>query len=243
MLADLCIPDLAMTTNAQGLAQAAQELKRAGLRRVNISLDTLDIEKYRWLTGEGDLGRTLAGIRAAVESRLLPVKLNTVVLRGINDQEVVDLALFALESGCQIRFLEVMPIGPAVDRFDEWFVSSQEVHASLSTAFDLHPIARQGSDSSRDFLARHSSGRTGVIGFVSPCSEPFCEGCRRLRLTAMGSLVGCLAQSKQLDIRDLVKDDDPDTTSQLKHVVREALRVKRSKRRFSEQRALVEIGG
>jgi len=237
------IGDLALTTNGQRLADMAAVLCRAGLRRVNVSLDTLDRTTYRRLTRGGNLSRTLAGIEAARACGLKPVKLNMVVLRGINDHEVVPLARFGIERGCEVRFLELMPIGVAAPSHERWFVSSAEVREQVARAMELVPLAEEPDRASRSFLARDAAGRSGRIGFVSPCSEPFCRTCRRLRLTATGRLLGCLGQTRGIDVRALLRGSgEPDETL-LCGAVEEALRLKRGGRRFAEQELMVRIGG
>jgi cyclic pyranopterin phosphate synthase len=145
MLADEGVPDLALTTNAQLLAPLALDLKKAGLRRVNISLDTLDGETYRWLTRGGKLAAALEGVRAAREAGLGPVKLNVTVLEGVNTNELVELVRFGATTGCEVRFLELMPIGPAADSMEEWFVPSATVRETLAGSYDLVPaIGRAG---------------------------------------------------------------------------------------------------
>ena len=193
LLAGQGVADIALTTNGAALAEMAAELRSAGLQRVNVSLDTLVPETYRRLTRGGDLAGALAGIDAAMAAGLNPVKLNTVVLRGLNDHEVLDIARFALERGCQPRFLELMPIGPAAERMREWQVTTGEVRARLAAAFDMAPIGRERGGSSERFKVR-GHGVDGLVGFISPQTSPFCSDCRRLRLTATGRLLGCLAQ-------------------------------------------------
>jgi cyclic pyranopterin phosphate synthase len=197
--------DLAMTTCGQRLADLAPALRQAGLRRVNVSLDSLDPGTYRALTRGGDLGEVLAGIGAARRARLDPVKLNMVVLRGVNDGEVVRVARWGLERGCEVRFLEVMPIDVASARHGEWFVPSAEVRSRVAAALDLVPLPRRPGTSAREYQARDAAGRAGPVGFISPCSDPFCGDCRRLRLTATGRLIGCLARTDGIDVRPWLK--------------------------------------
>ncbi|MBI2441416.1 MAG: radical SAM protein [Lentisphaerae bacterium] len=140
MLAELGLPDLALTTNGQFLAEQAPALQRAGLRRVNVNLASINPETYQAITRGGDLNRTLAGIRAALNAGLSPVKINVVVLRGLNDGEVADLAHLGLALGCHVRFLELMPIGCAKAEFHERFVSSAEVRGKLDEMFRLVPV-------------------------------------------------------------------------------------------------------
>jgi cyclic pyranopterin phosphate synthase len=242
-LAEMGLADLAMTTNGQRLAEMAQPLRRAGLRRVNVSLDSLDPDTYRRLTRGGDLARTLRGIAAARDAGLAPVKLNTVVLRGINNEAVVPLARFGLEQGCEVRLFELMPIGEAAAHHARWFVSSAEVRRRVAEAMHLEPLADEPGSSSGTFLARDSGGRTGRVGFVSPCSEPFCGECRRLRLTTTGRLLGCLGQRRGVDVRAALRAPGGPDEANLARAVEEALRAKSDGRRFARQDLMVRIGG
>jgi len=241
MLCELGVPDLAMTTNAQELAGAAAKLRSAGLHRVNISLDSIDPGTFCHLTGGGSLAETLAGIDAALEAGLVPVKLNMVVLRGINEKEIGDLLSFAIDRGCELRFLELMPIGYGAGLFEEAFVSSDNVRRQLESRFHLSPLpAETGSSAIRYRVAEQEGGTAGVAGFISPCTEPFCNGCNRIRLTADGRLMGCLALENLRDIRSLLKDSDPHS---LAVAARQALKGKRMDKRFTQHSAMAGIGG
>jgi cyclic pyranopterin phosphate synthase len=237
------VPDLAMTTNGQHLACVARDLARAGLRRVNVSLDTLDADKFRWLTRGGDLKRTLDGIRAALEAGLGPVRLNCIVLRGVNDDEVAGLAGFAFRSGCQIRFLELMPLGTAAPFHGRWFVPSAEVRQRLSREFELSPLPGRRDSTCRDFAARHDTGWEAAVGFIASCTEPFCGGCNRLRLSARGELIGCLARRDGFDVRALLRAGDADAEAGLAEAIRGILRTKRRRSGFETHRAMAAVGG
>lgn len=237
------IADLALTTNGQLLGTLALSLKRVGLHRVNISLDSLNTETFRWLTRGGELHHTLAGIEAALHCGLDPVKLNVAVLRNVNSHELVDIARFGLERGCEVRFLELMPIGPAAERFGDFFVPSGEVLTKLGEAFDLHPAPAQSSSSSRNYMARDSQGRRGIIGFISSQTAPFCHDCRRLRLTATGQLIGCLARGEGPNIRPFLRDDDSCDREPLVEAIHNTLRLKRNAGRFSTRELMAKVGG
>jgi GTP 3',8-cyclase len=234
---------LALTTNGQLLDTMALDLKQAGLPRVNISLDSLNAETFRYLTRGGELCHTLAGIEAALESGLSPVKLNVTVLRNVNDHEVVDIARYGLERGCEVRFLELMPIGPAADRFEEFFVPSTEVREELAEAFELESAPSLCGKSSVDYLARDAHGRKGTIGFISPQTVPFCRDCRRLRLTATGQLIGCLARGEGADIRRFLRDDDFSDNELLAEAICDALRLKRNGGPFRTTELMARVGG
>jgi cyclic pyranopterin phosphate synthase len=243
MLAALGAPDLALTTNGQRLAEVAAPLKQAGLARVNISLDSLIPTTFATITHGGILENTLAGIAAAREAGLDPIKLNMVVMRGENDREVADLVRFAAGHGCQMRFLELMPIGVAAAGFGERFVSSAEVFEKLAREFALTALPVDPRSTSRNFVAEDHSGRWTTIGFISPSSQPFCAGCRRLRLTATGVLLGCLARPMGVSIAPLLRCGSEVDAGALAAAVEEALGMKRSDGEFAQPQAMVGIGG
>jgi len=248
MLAAERIPDLALTTNGQLLAEKAAALRRAGLRRVNVSLDSLDPATFRELTRGGELGKTIAGIEAALAAGLTPVRLNVTVLRGVNDGELLELARFGLRTGCEVRFIELMPIGEAAELFSEHFVSSADARESIAGTLSLRPAPYRQSESSRNYIAREASEREGVVGFISPGTAPFCSGCRRLRLTPTGRLLGCLAREEGVDIRPLLRgtagaSSSAKNAAMIEEAVRHALDLKRQEHAFAGQRPMAEIGG
>jgi cyclic pyranopterin phosphate synthase len=243
MVAGEKITDVALTTNGQLLGAMSLNLKRAGLHRVNISLDSLNATTFRYLTRGGELQHTLTGIEAAVDCGLAPVKLNVTVLRDVNSHELVEIARFGLERGCEVRFLELMPIGPAAERFGDLFVTSGEVLSKLGGAFDLMPAAGSSSNSTRDYLARDGQGRKGIIGVISPQTAPFCHDCRRLRLTATGQLIGCLARGEGPNIRAFLRDGDSCDTERLAMAIHNTLRLKRNAGRFSTRELMARVGG
>ena len=243
MLAEQSLPELTLTTNGQSLAAMADELRRAGLNRVNISLDSLDADTYRRLTRGGELRRTLEGLAVALDSELTPVKLNAVVLKGINSDEVVDMARFAIERGCEGRFLELMPIGPAGEHFPDWFFSSQEVLDELGKAFELETSRTKFGSSSRGYLVKDAQGRQGSIGLISSGSSPFCKQCRRLRLTSTGKLIGCLARPEGPNIRHLLQGSGKGDESRLVEIISDVLGIKGEQRLFSRTEPMVRIGG
>lgn len=239
----LGIPDIALTTNGQRLADQVPALARAGLTRVNISLDSLRPEVFRQMSGCGQLDATIAGIDAALAANLRPVKLNMVVLRGTNDTEVNEVARFALARGCIIRFLELMPIGAAQDDFDRWFVPWNETHRRLTSDFLLVPLAVGRGETSRNYAAQGNDGQRGTIGFISPCSEPFCDGCRRLRITSDGWLIGCLARGERQPLKPLLAALGTSDTDTVSHLIDAALSGKRRDKSFACSARMSGIGG
>lgn len=194
------LDDLSMTTNGILLARYAEPLARAGLSRVNISLDTLQPERFGQLTRWGRLEDVLEGREAALAAGLSPVKINTVVVRGMNDDEVVDLARLTLEPDWHIRFIEVMPLGQGVLWSGDGVVPSAEIRARVEAALGtLSPVpAEAGAGPARYYQL---PGAKGTLGFISPVTEHFCQACNRLRLTSDGRLLPCLLSDMSIDLR------------------------------------------
>lgn len=197
------VEDISMTTNGLLLERLASDLARAGLRRINISLDTLDPERYRIITRGGRIERVFAGIAAAEAAGLTPIKLNAVVVRGLNDHEVPALAGLTLDRAWQVRFIEVMPLEGVAEVHDTGLVTTGETRARIEEVFGpLEELEAPLSDPARVYRI---SGAKGTIGFISPVSEPFCAFCNRIRLTADGKLRLCLLRADEVDIRGLVR--------------------------------------
>ncbi len=195
MLADIPeITDLAMTTNGILLPEMAAELKAAGLMRVNISLDTLDPEKYRSMTRLGRLEDTLAGIQAAAKAGLAPLKINTVLIGGFNDDEIPALIDLTREEPIELRFIELMPIGAPV------FQPSAYIPCSIVTERDDRLIPCGESGTARLYRV---PGYAGRVGLISPLSKHFCGTCDRIRLTADGRIKPCLHSAEEIDISNL----------------------------------------
>jgi len=243
LLAAEAVGELAMTTNGFRLPELAGALKRAGLQRVNISIDSLDAACYRELTRGGDLSAALAGIDAAVAAGLSPVKLNATLLRGVNDSEAAALAEFAMARGLTMRFIELMPIGEARGRFDEWFVPARETLDRLRERFELTALPRRGGSASREFRIAARDGRTGTVGVISSASEPFCDDCARLRLTATGELIGCLARREGVPIAPLLRRDGGPDEPAIAAAARAVLAAKRTTCDFRNDRNMVQVGG
>jgi len=205
MLGRIGLDDIALTTNAQLLARHADALRDAGLARVNISIDSLRPERFHRLGRAGDLERTLAGIDAARSAGLAPVKLNMVVMRGWNDDEIVDLVRYSAERGIEIRFLELMAIGEAGPFHEKRFVSMDECLERIGASFDLAEAPLELGSTSVTYDVSDGNGLSGIIGFIAPVSRPFCGHCRRLRLSATGRFRGCLTSTEGIDIRSILR--------------------------------------
>jgi cyclic pyranopterin phosphate synthase len=244
MLADEGVADLAMTTNGLALGRLAPALRRAGLRRVNVSLDSLDPTTYRGLTRGGNLPDALQGIAQALRVGLTPVKLNTVVLRGVNDTEVLPLARWAISRGLPIRLLELMPIGCAKSQHAGLFVPEAEILDRLRSDLELTPLPHRAGASAVYYRAVDPAGKEGRIGFISPQTRPFCAGCRRLRLTSAGQLIGCLRLGTGPAVQPLLRrQEDEATDRELCRLIATALPQKAPRRSFATTKTMAGVGG
>ena len=198
-------PQISLTTNGIGLDRLAEPLHAAGLDRVNVSLDTLRPDTFRALARRDRLADVLAGLAAAAATGLAPVKVNAVLMHGINDDEVVPLARFCLERGYQLRFIEQMPLDAQHGWRREGMVTADEILADLSAAFSLTPDEpdARGSAPAETFLVNGGPARIGVIGSVT---RPFCGACDRVRLTADGQVRNCLFATTESDLRGPMRD-------------------------------------
>ena len=241
------VADVAMTTNAVLLPRLAKPLAEAGLRRVNIHVDTLHPERLKKLMRFGTIGEILAGIQAAVEAGLNPIKINCVVTRDYNDGDVVDLARHALEGEWHVRFIELMPLGggEAAHTALSQFVPSRETRQRIEA--ELGPLvaipAASASDESRNF--RFESGR-GVVGFISPVSEPYCGSCNRMRLTADGKFHLCLLNDDEMDVKRAIRSGGG--REEVAAILRRAVLAKPTGHRLeegvsTEERGMFQIGG
>ena len=198
--------DLAMTTNGVSLRLLAHDLHEAGLRRVNVSCDSLRPERFEAMTRRDQLDRVLDGISAAIEARFDVVKVNIVTVRGVNDDEVVDFAAFGRETGVQPRFIEFMPLdADGVWSMDQ-VVPSREVVAAIDAVFPLEEV-RHGPEPAARY--RYVDGR-GEIGVISSVTEPFCGSCDRIRITAEGQLRNCLFAVEETDLRAVLRGGGTD---------------------------------
>ena len=199
--------DVAMTTNGATLRNCAHDLREAGLNRINISLDTLDREKFARMTRRDELDNVLLGIEAAKSAGFDPVKINAVVERGANDDEIVDLARFGRDLGIEVRFSEFMPL----DASDEWqrsqVVGQDEIVAQLAEVWPLELVPARGAAPADRWRYLDGGGTVGVIPTVT---KPFCGDCDRVRLTADGQFRTCLFATDEFDLRDALRNDETD---------------------------------
>jgi cyclic pyranopterin phosphate synthase len=203
-LKDRGLRDLALTTNGYFLADQAQALKDAGLDRVTVSLDSLRRETFDRMTGVDALARVLEGIEAAKRARLTPIKINAVVVRGYNEEEIADFAAFAREHDVAMRFIEFMPLDSGHDWSRDAVVSGREIRERIEERFALVPAQiRRGSETSSRW--RFADGADGEIGIIAPVTEAFCGACSRIRLTADGQIRTCLFSTVEHSLRDVLR--------------------------------------
>jgi len=203
------LDDLCLTTNAALLAEKIYSLKRAGLRRVNISIDTLDAEKFTRMTKRGDLKKVLEGIFAAKDAGLAPIKLNAVIERGVNDDDILPLVEFSREHRFAMRFIEYMDVGNSNNWTSANLVSKKEILAKIAARYPLKEVGRdRGSAPSVDY--EFVDGR-GDIGVIASVTEPFCSSCTRVRLTADGKIVTCLFSNVGHNVKALMRGGASDS--------------------------------
>ena len=203
-LKSLGLRDLALTTNGYYLPDRAQSLKDAGLDRVTISLDSLKRDVFKRMTGVDVLDKVLAGIAAARKAGLEPIKINAVIVRGHNEDEVADFAAFARDYDVKMRFIEFMPLDSGHEWAREDVVSGREIRERISERFPLVRVdVARGSDTSSRY--RFADGAPGEIGIIAPVTEPFCGACSRIRLTADGQIRTCLFSTVEHSLRDVVR--------------------------------------
>jgi len=236
------LEEISLTTNGQLLEHLALPLKEAGLKRVNISLDTLQSDRYSFITRGGSIEAVWRGIRAALAAGLVPVKLNVVVVRGFNEDEVLDFASLTLREPLHVRFIELMPIGTAAGG-DFGYVSLQEIRKRLALKFKLEPVQDvPGNGPARNFRV---AGSLGSLGFIGALSEHFCSRCNRLRLTADGKLRPCLYWQAEVDMKTPLRSGA--SILELARLFQQAIRLKPQGHRLEagwiEGRFMCQIGG
>jgi cyclic pyranopterin phosphate synthase len=236
--------DLAMTTNGATLRNLAHDLRDAGLRRINISLDTLDRDKFARMTRRDELHNVLEGIAAAKDARFDPVKINAVIERGVNDDEILELARFGREQAIEVRFIEFMPL----DATDEWqrakVVGQDEIVAALAAEWEIEQVPARGAAPADRW--RYADGK-GLVGVIPTVTKPFCGDCDRVRLTADGQLRTCLFATDEFDLRDAMRNGESD--DQLAARIESAVGTKWAGHRINQvnfvrpARSMSQIGG
>lgn len=202
--------ELVVTTNGSQLEHQAKELRQAGVRRINISLDSLDEARFRRITRVGDLDKVLRGIAAAKQAGFDNIKLNTLLMRGINDDEAIAMVAFAIEQGIDISFIEEMPIGNVSHTRNSTYVSNEETLQLLRARYDLIANVESTGGPARYWRIPNTNTR---VGFISPNSHNFCESCNRVRISSKGELYLCLGQENMVDLASLLRrfphNDEP----------------------------------
>ncbi|MFY9263426.1 MAG: GTP 3',8-cyclase MoaA [Actinomycetaceae bacterium] len=201
--------DISLTTNGLGLARRAEALKAAGLCRINMSLDAANREQYQRITRRDRFDDALAGLRAARSAGLTPLKINAVIMPGVNDDAPADLVNIALDNDATMRFIEYMPLGPRGTWSKDAVYTEEQLHADLERDFILERIARAPGESAPavewQITSRHDPQRRGKVGFISSVTQPFCASCVRTRLTADGAIRSCLFSRTETDLRELLR--------------------------------------
>jgi len=236
------IEDLSLSTNASLLSRYAVALKSAGVKRVNVSLDSLQVQRFKAIT-RGRLADVIDGLMAAKHADLSPIKINMVVMRGRNDDEIEAMAAFCLEHGFTLRLIETMPIGRSGQKASTEYIDLQEIHHRLKKRYHLIPSVVPGGGPARYYQVEGTPLR---IGYITPISQHFCDTCNRVRLTADGDLYLCLGQAYKVALRQLLRDGMSDQA--LAKTLTAALALKPKRHDFREQpekivRFMSKMGG
>lgn len=219
---DTALKELTLTTNGSQLAKYADGLARAGVDRINISLDSLIPERFKALTRTGDLDVVLNGIKAAQQAGFSKIKLNAVIMKGRNDDEILDLAKFAISKQLDISYIEEMPLGEVAHSRGESYCSSDHVLSVLQSELDLQPSLATTGGPSRYYQLASSASK---IGFISPHSHNFCSSCNRVRVTTEGRLLLCLGQEHSMDLRQVIRAN-PNNIEVLKQAIIDSMEIK-----------------
>lgn len=224
------IDDLSLSTNAVQLARHAAALRHGGVQRLNVSLDTLNAEKFARITGGGKLQKVIDGLMAAKQVGLTPIKINMVAMKGVNDDEFEAMLEFCMEHGFTLRLIETMPMGDTGRSAQGQYLSLQEVKERLMQRYDLVDAVMDGGGPARYMKPVGSDMK---IGFITPMSQHFCETCNRVRLSVDGTLYMCLGQEHNYPLRDLLRDGISDEELE-QHIIK-AINLKPERHEFSEK--------
>lgn len=234
------LEELSLTTNATLLPKFAWQIKKAGVNRVNISLDSLNKERYLYITGGGNLDNVLAGIEEAIKAGLDPLKINMVVMQGINDDEIEAFVRLTINRPIHVRFIELMPLGKQREKYLPSFVLKER----LSNYYELIPTNDLPGNGPAEYY--RINGALGRIGFITPMSNNFCSRCNRIRLTPDGYLRPCLGENEEFDLKSLLRQGASD--SELKGFITKVVKHKPKSHRFHQTkwkntRQMINIGG
>jgi len=224
------LKEVNMTTNGSQLPQLAEPLKQAGLTRINVSLDSLQKDRFKALTRTGDLEKVLQGIQAAKQSGFKRIKLNAVILKDRNDDEIMDLIRFIREQHLDISFIEEMPLGEIEEHDrEQTFMESADIRTIIETQYDL--VSSQDATGGPSRYWHFKDGHPSRIGFISPHSHNFCASCNRVRVTAQGRLLLCLGNEHSVDLRAILRAH-PGEVEPVKQAIQEAMHLKPERHHF-----------
>lgn len=239
------IRDIALTTNGVLLKKLSHDLREAGLKRINISLDTMNEKRYEYMTRGGNIKDVLEGIEEALKVGLVPIKINTVLVKGFNEDEIGDFIKLTQDENIDVRFIELMPLGQAASFASEHYLPNSVVLESFK---ELEPI--ESADRSSPAKYYRLPGAKGRIGLINPISHKFCNNCNRIRLTADGKLKPCLHSDKEIDVKGIIRNRRPDDRYEaLKGAVKEAIQTKPKHHTLNDlcskpiERDMYRIGG
>ena len=227
------LKELVLTTNGSQLESQAADLKAAGLKRINISIDSLKPDNFKKITRTGDLNKVLAGLQASIHAGFEGIKINTVLMRGSNDDEAADLVQFAIDHKIDISFIEEMPLGLVDHARESTFVSNADTLKLLQSKFSLLPSTETTGGPARYWRA---AGTQTKIGFISPHSHNFCESCNRVRITCKGELYLCLGQEDKVDLMPLLRQN-PNNDAPIIDVILNSMKIKPKGHDFDLRRA------
>jgi len=232
------IEDISMTTNGINLDKMAEKLKAAGLKRLNVSLDTLKADRFEYITGGGKLEATLGGIYKAMKLGITPVKINTVLIKGINDDEIEDLINLTKDSQLEVRFIELMPIGKFGEENSDKIVYNSDI-------IKAHPEFIFLGDNLRGAPASYYKieGYQGKVGFISPMSHKFCSNCNRVRLTCDGKIKLCLGHNSEMDVAAVLREKPEELHEFIKKTIYEKPKGHNFDKNFTSDRNMSMIGG
>ena len=225
--------ELVLTTNGSQLEKQAAQLKQAGVKRINISVDSLDAERFKTITRTGDLSKVLAGIERAIQVGFDGIKLNTVLMRGMNDDEAENLVQYAIDKKIDLSFIEEMPLGDVNHNRDNTYVSNAETLKRLQSKYTLLPSTESTGGPARYWRVADSQTK---IGFISPHSHNFCESCNRVRITCTGELYLCLGQEDKIELLPLLRQH-PNDDAPLVQAILDSMSIKPQGHDFDLKRA------
>jgi len=225
--------ELVLTTNGSQLEKQALALKNAGVKRINISIDSLNAERFKKITRTGDLNKVLAGLQASIDAGFDGIKINTVLMRGSNDDEAADLVQFAIDQKIDISFIEEMPLGEVDHTRESTFVSNADTLKLLQSKYSLLPSTETTGGPARYWRVANTKTK---IGFISPHSHNFCESCNRVRITCKGELYLCLGQEDKIDLMPLLREF-PDDDAPIITAILNSMRIKPKGHDFDLRRA------